>query len=98
MFRSIAQHVGPNAIGVVLTGMGNDGAAGLKEIHLAGGYTIIQDEKTSVVWGMPGEAYKLRVVDKVKPVNEIGATLLKTVRRLDNGTKAGSGRGNQSAV
>jgi two-component system chemotaxis response regulator CheB len=98
MFRSIAQHVGPNAIGVVLTGMGNDGAAGLKEIHLAGGYTIIQDEKTSVVWGMPGEAYKLGVVDKVKPVYEIGATLLKAVRRLDNGTNAGTARGNQSAV
>ena len=59
LFRSVAQCVGSNAIGVLLTGMGKDGALGLKEMQEAGSHTIAQDEKTSVVWGMPGEAVKL---------------------------------------
>lgn len=56
MFRSVAQNIGPNAIGVILTGMGDDGAKGMKEMRDAGAHTIAQDEKTCVVWGMPGEA------------------------------------------
>jgi len=84
MFRSIAQNVGPNAIGILLTGMGNDGAQGLKEIHDAGAPTIIQDEKSSVVWGMPGEAFKLGAADKVKPIEEIPAQILKTLQRMDS--------------
>lgn len=65
LFRSVAQNVGPNAIGVILTGMGDDGAAGLKEMHENGAKTIAQDEKTSVVWGMPAVAIKLGGVDDV---------------------------------
>ena len=82
MFRSVAQNVGPNAIGVLLTGMGNDGAAGLKEIHGIGGPTIIQDERTSVVWGMPGEANKHGAVDEILPIHGIANRLLEIVQKL----------------
>jgi len=83
MFRSIAQNVGPNAIGVLLTGMGSDGAAGLLEIHNIGGPTIIQDEKTSVVWGMPGEAFRVGAADVVLPLKEIATNLLNTVHNME---------------
>lgn len=75
MFRSVAQNAGLNAIGVILTGMGADGARGLLEMHDAGASTIAQDEKTSVVWGMPGEAVKLKAVDHVLPIDSIEAKI-----------------------
>ncbi len=77
MFRSVAQNVGPNAIGVILTGMGDDGAAGLKEMLEAGAPTMVQDEKTSVVWGMPGEAYKIGAAEEVLPLSEIAKNIIK---------------------
>jgi len=77
MFRSMAQNVGSNGVAVMLTGMGNDGAEGMKEMLDAGAYTLIQDEATSVVWGMPGSAYKLGAAQDVKPLNKIAPTLLK---------------------
>ncbi|MBM3224633.1 MAG: chemotaxis response regulator protein-glutamate methylesterase [Candidatus Tectomicrobia bacterium] len=80
MFRSVAQHVGPNALGVLLTGMGDDGARGMKEMQEAGAHTLAQDEKTSVVWGMPGQAVKLGGVDDVLPLHEIAPKLLALLR------------------
>ena len=77
MFRSVAQNVGPNAIGVILTGMGGDGAAGLKEMLENGAPTLVQDEKTSVVWGMPGEAYKIGAAKDQYPLEKIASELLK---------------------
>ena len=77
MFRSVAQNVGPNAIGVILTGMGADGAAGLKEMLENGAPTLVQDEKTSVVWGMPGEAYKMGAAKDQYPLEKIAGELLK---------------------
>lgn len=71
LFRSISQNVGPNAIGVLLTGMGDDGARGMKEMKNAGAPTVVQDEKTSIVWGMPGEAVKLGGVDTILPLLKI---------------------------
>lgn len=79
LFRSVAQNVGPNALGVILTGMGDDGARGLKEMHDAGSYTLVQDEKTSVVWGMPGEAVKHGGVDEVLPLDKVAARLTQLV-------------------
>jgi two-component system chemotaxis response regulator CheB len=79
MFRSVAQNVGPNAVGVILTGMGDDGAHGLREMKEAGAATVAQDEKTSVVWGMPGEAVKLGGVDEVLPLQEVAERVLDMV-------------------
>ncbi|MDM8568738.1 chemotaxis response regulator protein-glutamate methylesterase [Thiotrichales bacterium HSG1] len=81
LFRSVAQNVGPNAIGVILTGMGDDGARGIKEMHDAGAVTIAQDEKTSVVWGMPGEAVKHGGIDHVLPLQYIANKLLSLLQR-----------------
>jgi len=76
MFRSVAQNVGANAIGVMLTGMGDDGAEGMKEMHDNGAHTLAQDEKTSVVWGMPGEAVKHGGVDEIVPLHNITNKLI----------------------
>lgn len=83
MFRSVAQNVGPNAIGVILTGMGDDGARGLKEIHDTGAPTIIQDEKSSVVWGMPGEAAKLGAGDQILPLDKIALKIKQLYQRRE---------------
>ncbi len=79
MFRSVAQNVGPNAIGVILTGMGDDGAKGLLEMKETGAKTMVQDEKTSVVWGMPGSAAKLGAADNEYPLNQIATNIVKLV-------------------
>ncbi|TAN42590.1 MAG: chemotaxis response regulator protein-glutamate methylesterase [Nitrospirae bacterium] len=71
LFRSVAQHAGKNAVGVILTGMGEDGARGLKEMKEAGAYTVAQDEATSVVYGMPKKALEMGGVDRVVPLNEM---------------------------
>ncbi len=83
LFRSVAQNAGQNAIGVILTGMGDDGARGMKEMHDIGIPTIAQDEKTSVVWGMPGSAVKHGGVDKVMALNTIPAALLELVKSIE---------------
>lgn len=76
MFNSVAKYVGSNAIGIILTGMGADGALGLKAMREAGAYTIAQDEATSVVWGMPGEAVKCGAAETVLPLQKIAADAL----------------------
>ncbi len=76
LFRSVAQAAGTNACAALLTGMGVDGARGLKELHDLGVYTIAQDEATSVVWGMPGEAVKRGAATAVLALQDIAAALL----------------------
>ena len=71
LFRSTAKYAGANAIGIIMTGMGDDGAKGLLEMKEAGAFTIAQDEKSCVVFGMPKEAIKLGCVDKILPLEHI---------------------------
>ena len=80
-FSSIADALGPDAVGVLLTGMGRDGAAGLKRMRDRGAPTLGQDEATSAVYGMPQVAHALGAVDRQLPVGEIGAALLTLVGR-----------------
>lgn len=75
LFGSVAHSVGVNAIGVILTGMGADGANGLKQMRDQGAYTIAQDERSSVVWGMPGAAVALGAVQRIAPLEDIAAAL-----------------------
>ena len=76
LFRSVAKYAGRNALGVIMTGMGDDGARGLKEMHDAGARTIAQDEETCVVYGMPKEAVKIGAVDRSLPLERIAAALV----------------------
>jgi two-component system, chemotaxis family, protein-glutamate methylesterase/glutaminase len=76
LFHSVAQQAGANAIGVVLTGMGDDGARGLLAMLRAGAATLVQDEASCVVWGMPGAAARLGAADQVLPLTAIPEQLL----------------------
>lgn len=75
LFRSIAQVYGPQALAVVLTGMGSDGLIGAKSIRQAGGEIILQDEESSVVWGMPGSIYASGVSDQVYPLSQMAGQI-----------------------
>ncbi|MCD2374037.1 chemotaxis protein CheB [Borreliella burgdorferi] len=77
LFRSAAMYAGSNAIGVILTGMGDDGAVCMLEMKKNGAYTIAQDQETSVVFGMPMEAIKIGAVDKILPLSEIADHVLR---------------------
>ncbi|MBQ3636599.1 MAG: chemotaxis response regulator protein-glutamate methylesterase [Bacteroidales bacterium] len=81
LFRSAARYAGNNAIGVILTGMGNDGAKGMKEMHDAGAHTIAQDEQSCVVYGMPKEAVKAGGVDDVVALDKINDRLVEILTR-----------------
>lgn len=81
-FASVADAVGSDAVGVLLTGMGRDGAVGLGRMRAAGAFTIGQDEATSVVWGMPAAAQALDAVDVELPLPEIAASIVRAVERV----------------
>jgi two-component system, chemotaxis family, protein-glutamate methylesterase/glutaminase len=76
MFKSVAKNVGSNSIGILLTGMGDDGSNAIGEIQDTGAPTIAQDEQTSVVWGMPGAAVKRGNIDEVLPLHNIAERIL----------------------
>lgn len=79
LFRSVALCAPDTAVSVLLTGMGDDGAKGMQEMHDVGAVTIVQDKKTSVVWGMPGEAVKLGCVDHVLSIDAIAGKIVSSI-------------------
>ena len=82
LFDSVAAPRGANAVGVILTGMGKDGAAGMLANATAGAYTLAQDEATCVVFGMPKEAIEAGGVDRVAPLSAIAERIMARVREL----------------
>ena len=86
LFESVAREAGSRAIGCLLTGMGRDGAAGLLAMRQAGGFTLAQDEASSVVYGMPREAALLGAADAVLPLDQIAPTLLALTGKLEKGS------------
>ena len=95
LFRSAARYAGANAVGVIMTGMGDDGSKGMLELNQAGAATIAQDEKSSVVWGMPLEAIKLGAADEVLPLDSIAGRVMEIVQGKDKkpGKKTSKGEG-----
>jgi len=75
MLRSAAAVYGPGLLALILTGMGSDGAEGCRAVAEAGGRFVVQDEATSVVWGMPGAAAKTGLAEAVLPLDQIGPWL-----------------------
>lgn len=81
LFRSVAQAYGPHALAVVMTGMGQDGLRGCEQIRAAGGQVLVQDEESSVVWGMPGIIARAGMADQILSLSEMGAEILDRVWR-----------------
>lgn len=88
--ESVAAYAGPMSIGVILTGMGNDSAAGSKAIKAAGGVVLAQDEASCVIFGMPSEAIKTGAVERVLPLDDIYAAIEKRVLSLTRATPVGA--------
>jgi two-component system chemotaxis response regulator CheB len=84
LFESVAREMGPRGIGCLLTGMGRDGAAGLLAMKQAGAMTLVQDEETSVVFGMPREAIRLGAARRILPIGEFAPTLTNLAERRPN--------------
>lgn len=83
LFRALARRYGSRSVGVILTGMGRDGAAGLCELHQAGGSTLAQDEASCAVYGMPRAAVEAGAVDEVSPLEAIAGRIVELVRQRD---------------
>lgn len=81
LFRSVVEVYGPATLGVILTGMGQDGLQGCERIRQAGGQIIVQDEESSVVWGMPGQVFKAGLADKTLPLNQIASEVVSRIQK-----------------
>ena len=88
LFQSVARQAGRNAIGVILTGMGADGAKGLLAMRAAGAHTIAQDEESCVVFGMPREAIRLEAAADVVSLTQVAPTVLRALSRVTGGALA----------
>jgi len=87
MMESVAAAAGKNVIGVLLTGMGKDGAKGMLDIRNHGGYTFAQDEQSCVVYGMPKEAVTVGGVDKVVVLSKMGEAILEKLKTMGTGNR-----------
>jgi two-component system chemotaxis response regulator CheB len=87
LFRSVAKVYGSHALAIVMTGMGQDGFRGCEQIHQAGGQILVQDEATSVVWGMPSLIVKAGIADQILPLNDLGTEIMDRVWRLRTETR-----------
>lgn len=87
MMTSVAEVAGRNVIGVLLTGMGKDGAKGMLDIHTHGGFTVAQDEASCVVYGMPKEAVALGGVDQIVPLDRMGQVILEKIKSMGGGNR-----------
>ena len=90
LFQSVARNAGRNALGVLLTGMGADGAKGMLDMRNAGAHTIAQDEQSCVVFGMPKEAIKLGAADEIIPLQNISGEILNSLQIKESGKKDNS--------
>ncbi|OHD53325.1 MAG: chemotaxis response regulator protein-glutamate methylesterase [Spirochaetes bacterium GWF1_41_5] len=81
LFNSVANYAGKNAVGVMLTGMGDDGARAMRQMKDAGSFNIVQDEESSVVWGMPGSAVKYEAHNIISPLGSIAGEIIKAVSK-----------------
>jgi two-component system chemotaxis response regulator CheB len=82
LFKSLSRHLPTSTIAVLMTGMGEDGADGLKSLRDSGGLTLIQDKESSVVWGMAGKADAISAQDETLPLNQIAPAINELVNRL----------------
>ena len=80
LFRSVAEAYGPQTLAVVMTGMGQDGLRGCEDIHGGGGQVLVQDETSSVVWGMPGYVARAGLADDVLPLEGLGREIIHRVQ------------------
>lgn len=88
LFKSVARYAGANAVGVIMTGMGDDGAEGLLEMKNCGAATIAQDQASCVVFGMPRVAIELGAAESIRPLNRIAEQILHCAQRLDQASSA----------
>jgi two-component system chemotaxis response regulator CheB len=94
LFRSVAKTFGARALGLIMTGMGQDGLRGCERMKEAGGRILAQDEASSVVWGMPGFVVKAGLADRVLPLGQLSAEV---IRRVRAGRSAAAAGGNRAA-
>jgi two-component system chemotaxis response regulator CheB len=92
LFRSVAHTYASHSLAVVMTGMGSDGMRGARSIHDAGGQILVQDEATSVVWGMPGSVAGLGLADQIRPLKQIAPEVVRRVTSSIAGVRNPEGR------
>ena len=80
LFRSVVEVYGARTLAVILTGMGQDGLVGCQHVKEAGGHVIVQDEESSVVWGMPGFVARAGLADDILPLNQIGQKIIQKLK------------------